>query len=93
MNCASKRKAGRTRLWVDDLEGFLGLAEIGAVELHPWKTKVGDFELADQIVVDLDPGEGVQWDAVVEAALRMRDLMKDEGFAIWPKLTGARACI
>jgi bifunctional non-homologous end joining protein LigD len=38
----------------------------------------------------LDPGEGVQWDAVVEAALRMRDLMKDEDFATWPKLTGGK---
>jgi bifunctional non-homologous end joining protein LigD len=40
-------------------------------------------------VVDLDP-EGVEWEAVVEAALRMRDLMKDAGFATWPKLTGGK---
>jgi bifunctional non-homologous end joining protein LigD len=86
-----KREGGQgTRLWVDDLEGFLGLVEIGAVELHPWNAKVEDFEKADRIVIDLDPGEGVQWDAVVEAALRMRDLMEDEGFATWPKLTGGK---
>jgi hypothetical protein len=75
---------------VDDLEGFFGLVEIGAVELHPWNAKVEDIEHADQIVIDLDPGEGVQWDAVVEAVLRMRDLMKTEGFATWPKLTGGK---
>jgi bifunctional non-homologous end joining protein LigD len=86
-----KREGGQgTRLWVDDLEGFLGLVEIGAVELHPWNGMVEDFERADRIVIDLDPGEGVQWEAVVEAALRMRDLMKDEGFATWPKLTGGK---
>jgi bifunctional non-homologous end joining protein LigD len=86
-----KREGGQgTRLWVDDLEGFLGLVEIGAVELHPWNAKVEDFEHADRIVIDLDPGEGVQWDAVVEAAFRMRDLMKDEGFPTWPKLTGGK---
>jgi bifunctional non-homologous end joining protein LigD len=79
-----------TRLWVDNLEGFPGLVEIGAVELHPWNAKVEDLEHADQIVIDLDPGEGVQWDAVVEAALRMRDLMKAEGVATWPKLTGGK---
>src|SRR3954464_196014 len=77
-----KREGGQgTRLWVDDLEGLLGLVEIGAVELHPWNAKVEDFELADGIVIDLDPGEGVEWDAVVEAALRMRDLMRVQGFA------------
>jgi bifunctional non-homologous end joining protein LigD len=86
-----KREGGQgTRLWVDDLEGFLGLVEIGAVELHPWNAKVEDFERADRIVIDLDPGEGVQWDAIVEAALRMQDLMKEEGFATWPKLTGGK---
>jgi bifunctional non-homologous end joining protein LigD len=86
-----KREGGQgTRLWVNDLEGFLGLVEIGAVELHPWNAKVEDFEHADRIVVDLDPGEGVQWDAVVAAALRMRDLMKEAGFATWPKLTGGK---
>jgi bifunctional non-homologous end joining protein LigD len=31
-----KRDGGiGTRLWVDDLAGFLGLVEIGAVELRP----------------------------------------------------------
>src|ERR1700712_289552 len=86
-----KREGGQgTRLWVDDLEGFLGLVEIGAVELHPWNANVDDFERADQIVIDLDPGDGVPWKAVAEAALRMRDLMKAEGFATWPKLTGGK---
>jgi bifunctional non-homologous end joining protein LigD len=84
-----KREGGAgTRLWVDSLDGFLGLVEIGAVELHPWNAPVEDFEHADRIVIDLDPGEGVDWDAVVETALRLRTLMKDEGFETWPKLTG-----
>src|SRR3954463_5447335 len=86
-----KREGGQgTRLWVDDLDGFLGLVEIGAVELHPWNATVEDFEHADRIVIDLDPGEGVDWDAVVETALDLRTLMKREGFETWPKLTGGK---
>jgi len=86
-----KREGGEgTRLWVDSLEGFLGLVSIGVVELHPWNAKVENFEQADQIVIDLDPGEGVTWDAVVNAALRLRELMKSEGLAPWPKLTGGK---
>src|SRR3954464_737979 len=86
-----KREGGQgTRLWVDDLQGFLGLVEIGAVELHPWNALVEDFEHADRIVIDLDPGEGVEWDAVVEASLRMREVLKQNGFASWPKLTGGK---
>jgi CheY-like chemotaxis protein len=40
-----KRDGGEgTRLWVDDLDGLLGLVEIGAVELHPWNATVDDIE-------------------------------------------------
>jgi bifunctional non-homologous end joining protein LigD len=86
-----KREGGEgTRLWVDSLDGFLGLVQIGAVELHPWNAVVEDFEHADRIVIDLDPGEGVHWDAVVETALDLRTLMKREGFETWPKLTGGK---
>ncbi|MCA1479050.1 DNA ligase D [Bradyrhizobium sp. NBAIM08] len=86
-----KREGGEgTRLWVDSLDGFLGLVEIGAVELHPWNSTVEDFEHADRIVIDLDPGEGVEWDAVIETALELRALMSREGFATWPKLTGGQ---
>jgi bifunctional non-homologous end joining protein LigD len=86
-----KREGGvGTRLWVDSLDGLLGLVEIGAVELHPWNSTAEDIEHADRIIVDLDPGEGVSWEAVVEAALRMRDVMKAEGYATWPKLSGGK---
>ncbi|MBH5370431.1 DNA ligase D [Bradyrhizobium glycinis] len=86
-----KREGGEgTRLWVDSLEGFLGLVEIGAVELHPWNSTVEDVEHADRIVIDLDPGEGVAWDAVIETALELRALISREGFATWPKLTGGK---
>lgn len=40
---------------------------------------VDDIELADRIIIDIDPGGGVTWDAVVEAALHMRDVRKAEG--------------
>jgi bifunctional non-homologous end joining protein LigD len=86
-----KREGGEgTRLWIDSLGGFLGLVEIGAVELHPWNATVDDIEHADRIVIDLDPGEGVAWDAVVETALELRRMMQREGFTTWPKLTGGK---
>jgi bifunctional non-homologous end joining protein LigD len=42
------------------------------------------------LVIDLDPGDDVAWDAVVETALHMRHFMRREGFESWPKLTGGR---
>jgi bifunctional non-homologous end joining protein LigD len=86
-----KREGGEgTRLWIDDLAGFLGLIEIGAVELHPWNATVDDIEHVDQIVFDLDPGEGIDWPFVKETALTLREQLQTEGVSSWPKLTGGK---
>jgi bifunctional non-homologous end joining protein LigD len=86
-----KRGGGEgTRLWVDDLEGLLGLVEIGVVELHPWNATVDDIEHADRLVFDLDPGAGVTWDFVIESAFALRQMLRKEGHSCWPKLTGGK---
>jgi bifunctional non-homologous end joining protein LigD len=79
------------RLWVDSLDGLLGLLEIGAVELHPWGSTVDDIERPDTLVFALEPEEAADWKFVTETALRMRDLLKTEGLDSWPKLTGTGA--
>jgi bifunctional non-homologous end joining protein LigD len=86
-----KREGGEgTRLWVDDRAGLLGLVEIGAVELHPWNASIDDIEHAGMFVFDLDPGEGVAWEFVIETALKLRRMPRDEGLEPWPKLTGGQ---
>ena len=87
------RKSGGqegTRLWVDSLDGLLGLVEIGVVEIHPWGATVDDIDRPDTLVFDLDPGEGVAWSFVVETALNLRELLRSEGHEPWPKLTGGK---
>ena len=42
------------------------------------------------MVFDLEPGEGVPWQFVVETAFRMRELLRTEALESWPKLTGGR---
>jgi bifunctional non-homologous end joining protein LigD len=76
------------RLWVDSLDGLLGLLEIGVVELHPWGATVDDIERPDTLVFALEPDGGADWTFVTETALRMRDLLTTEGLDSWPKLTG-----
>ena len=86
-----KREGGEgVRLWVDDLAGLLGLVEIGAVELHPWAATVDEYEHADQLVFDLDPGEGVPWDFMIQSALALRELLAAQGLESWPKATGGK---
>jgi bifunctional non-homologous end joining protein LigD len=83
-----KREGGEgTRLWVDSLAGVL---EIGAGELYAWNATVDDIEHRDMLVFDLDPSEGVAWAFVIETALMLRQMLKDEGLEPWPKLMGGR---
>ncbi|ESX91417.1 RNA ligase family protein [Mesorhizobium sp. LNJC403B00] len=44
----------------------------------------------DRLVVDLDPGEGVPWDAVIEATLALRGILEAAGLESWPKVTGGK---
>jgi bifunctional non-homologous end joining protein LigD len=86
-----KREGGQgTRLWVDSLAGLLGLVEIGVVELHPWQATVDDIELADLLVFDLDPGEGIEWSFVTETALALRDFLGRHSLGSWPKTSGGK---
>ena len=86
-----KREGGEgVRVWVDDVEGLLGLVAMNAVELHPWSATVDDIEHADRLVFDLDPGPGVPWEFVVETAFHLKRVLDDEGHESWPKLTGGK---
>src|SRR5262249_27544500 len=76
------------RLWVDSLEGLLGLLEIGVVELHPWGATVDDLERPDLLAFALEPDEANDWAAVAKTALAMRDVLQAESLDSWPKLTG-----
>jgi hypothetical protein len=38
----------------------------------------------------MSPGEGVEWQSVVETASRLRDLLGNERLNSWPKTTGGK---
>ena len=87
-----KREGGEgTRVWVNSVAGLIALSRrLDAVELHPWNATVDEIETADQIVLDLDPGEGIELPFIVETALRLRELLHGEGLKPWPKVTGGK---
>jgi bifunctional non-homologous end joining protein LigD len=75
---------------VGDLPGLIGLVQGGALEIHTWQSTLDDLEHPDQIVMDLDPGEGVAWPAVIEAAREVRDRFADEGLESFVKTSGGK---
>jgi bifunctional non-homologous end joining protein LigD len=79
-----KREGGEGgRVWIDSVEGLLGLVEMDAVALHPWRATIDDIERPDLLVFDLDPGEEIAWSFVTETALAMRDALRAQGYRSW----------
>lgn len=75
---------------IDGIDGLTGLVQGGALEIHIWQSTLSDLEKPDQIVMDLDPGEGVGWDAIVEAARDVRKRLDRAGLCAFVKTSGGK---
>ena len=72
------------------IEAVVSLAQMGIVEIHTWNSTMEDVERPNRIVWDLDPGPGVTWKQVVQAAGLVRAVLETLGLTSWVKTTGGR---
>ena len=79
---------GEPYLAIDDVDGLIAMAQISAIELHTWGASERDPTRPDRIVFDLDPGEGVAYGTVVEAALLLRERLKALKLVSFCRTTG-----
>ena len=77
-------------LAVDSLDGLIGLVQGAALEIHGWQARLDALEKPDQMVIDLDPGEGVAWSAVLDAAREVRARLEAAKLAAFVKATGGK---
>jgi bifunctional non-homologous end joining protein LigD len=75
---------------IQDLAGLLALVQAGVLEIHPWGSTLTNPERPDRIVLDLDPGEGVGWDAVVQGAVDVRDHLQGLDLESFVKTSGGK---
>jgi bifunctional non-homologous end joining protein LigD len=77
-------------VYVEDLAGLLALIQFGVLEVHVWQASIDNIERPDRIVFDLDPGPNVEWPRVVDAALLLRDSLKELSLVSFVKTTGGK---
>ncbi|CAG1014740.1 MAG: DNA ligase D [Rhizobiaceae bacterium] len=77
-------------LAIDGIDGLIGLVQAAVLEIHPWQASLPELERPDQIVIDLDPGEGVEWQKVIDAAREVRDRLAGAALESFVKTTGGK---
>ncbi|HWI53968.1 MAG TPA: non-homologous end-joining DNA ligase [Symbiobacteriaceae bacterium] len=65
------------------------VANLGAIELHPWLSRCATPDHPDWAVIDLDPSEGCTFVEVVTLARLVRQILAAVQIQGFPKLSGA----
>ena len=77
-------------LEINSEAALLGVVQMNTLELHTWNATSDKIERPDRFVLDLDPGEGIAWPQVQEAALLVRTLLTELGLTPFLKTSGGK---
>jgi DNA ligase D len=76
---------------VEDAKGYLALAQFGVIEFHAWGCNWHEaLEMPDRVIFDLDPGEGIKFKAIVDAAFFVRQFLEGIGLTPYVKTSGGK---
>lgn len=74
----------------DTVPTLLYMANLGAIERHPWHSRTRNLDRPDWFVFDLDPGDGVRFETICEVASTTRKILEQLGLKSYPKTSGSR---
>lgn len=72
-----------------DLTTLLYCAQLGAIDVNPWHSRVATLSDADYAIIDLDPGEGATFRRVIDVARWTKEIMDELGIVGALKTSGA----
>ncbi len=73
-----------------DAQGLAGAAQMNVIEFHTWNAKRDDLLHPDRVILDLDPGDGLPWPLVQEAALLVRAMLNELELPAFLKTSGGK---
>lgn len=77
-------------LEIERPEGVLSMVQMNVIEFHTWNAIKTAIDKPDRMILDLDPGKGVEWGAVQESALLVKAMLDQLGLASFVKTSGGR---
>jgi bifunctional non-homologous end joining protein LigD len=75
---------------IQDLAALLWVINLGCIDLNQWYARCDDTDRPDYLHFDLDPGEGVAFDKVLESARVVHDALESLRMRSFAKTTGSR---
>jgi bifunctional non-homologous end joining protein LigD len=89
--CTIEHKSGNVIDFpmVQDLASLLWVVNLGCIDLNQWYARCDDVDRPDYLHFDLDPGPGVKFSQVLEAALVVRDALEALDMTPLAKTTGS----
>jgi bifunctional non-homologous end joining protein LigD len=75
---------------IQDLAALLWVVNLGCIDLNQWYSRCDDVDRPDYLHFDLDPGPGVSFEQILEAALLVRDGLQALKFPSYPKTSGSK---
>jgi bifunctional non-homologous end joining protein LigD len=80
----------RTYLVADEPAALVWAANYGALEWHPWTSRIDRPDRPTYALIDLDPGETTSWEDLLVLARLHRTAFEHLGITARPKLSGLR---
>ena len=89
--CSISHKSGNVIDFpmVQDVPSLLWVVNLGCIDLNQWYARCDDVDRPDYLHFDLDPGPGVKFPKVLEAALVVRDALEALEMSPLVKTTGS----
>lgn len=70
--------------------GLLSAAQMNVIEFHTWNARKDLIQRPDRMTFDLDPGKGVAWEQIQEAAQLLHIFLSDLGLHSFLKTSGGK---
>lgn len=70
--------------------GLAQAAQLNVVEFHTWNAVRSRIDRPDRITFDLDPGKGVAWSSMQEAAVLLHHFLEELGLPAFVKTSGGK---